>query len=605
LNGTGAYTRQDNLFEEVTMKNKVQLRQEMGLEVVRHLKEMTGLPATGYLAGQSVCSALFDLYVGKGEGAVYNDFDVFFHTNTSEHAIEKAYSDTVRYDTPVMEQDHYGELSFNSKQRYKVLASYRKDMVNLVACSFKTPKLTVADMVSTFDLNCVQVGLDLETGLLQWTPAFERFFATRELEIAQVSTPNHTAIRWFKKKAELPGVFGNDDVAMELVSLVQHCSQTGFFTSAPGEFKEFSDIRWRFGQKQLEVYRQYEDKLSKYFNLEDNTSIRNLKYLSPKHEVAADYREIASRAKHIQLLLALPRLLRLQHTAPVVTRLNHTLSGNRKGDNAFTSPYLLMASTLHYGLGYVAGNVAASHVDNIAKFIGKHSRMSYRVALQPSVLLQHQAVCNMQKLEKEFGRWTTGLLEDDVDFVTDQVSLLDIAELRKKMTVFRDNANVPLRRRYLPNFRLFGFSVRELSSRLALMNEGNEMRHCVGGYVNSVAKGNDCIFSIRGDAANPKTWSTVQIGREKGIWKVRQHTSLANAYPPQSHLRITALLAVALNLTKPAGLAEWTRQVSSSLKFALYPSTRSKKTFMSSIIKMPDMRHHGWFSKLFRTSFSR
>jgi hypothetical protein len=559
------------------VKNKRQLRPEMGLEVIRHLKEMTLLPDEGYLAGQSVSSGLFDLFVGPGEGAVYNDFDVFYHTSSNEHVIENAYSNTVQFDKQTLEAGRYGELQFNAERRYKVMASYREDLVNRVACYFNKPDMPVLDLVSTFDLNCVQVGLDLKTGMLAWTPAFARFFASRELEISQMNTPNHTAIRWFKKKAELPNVFGNDDTAMELLSLVQHCSSTDFFRGTPGEFEELSDLRWRFGVQQHELYLQYESKLSPYFNLEQDKRVRNLRYLSPRHEVEVDYLAIAKRVRHTKPLLALPRLLRLQHTAPVAARVVKALTEptcvrtEGRQDGLFT----VMASTLYHGLGYLAGNVSELQMDVVSKFINTHSCLASRVAVLPTLLLQHQAVRNMQTLETQFGRWSTGLLEVDQDFSASQVSLLDMSELRKRMTAFKGQALVPLRRRFIPSFRWFGLSVRELSTRLALLIEGDDMHHCVGGYARRVAEGDCAIFSIRGDARDPATWSTVQLDRHQGVWQTYQHRGVTNLAVPEGHQRIPLLLAVALNVTKPDGLTGWTKYISSQwVRFRVHRSER-------------------------------
>jgi hypothetical protein len=56
----------------------LELKRDMGRAVIDHLSALGPLPSAGYLAGQAVSSAVFQLFAEDGEGlVVYNDLDVF------------------------------------------------------------------------------------------------------------------------------------------------------------------------------------------------------------------------------------------------------------------------------------------------------------------------------------------------------------------------------------------------------------------------------------------------------------------------------------------------------------------------------------------------
>src|SRR3546814_2622089 len=84
-----------------------------------------------------------------------------------------------------------------------VIRSYRDRFVNQVAIdglgwqSRNGRALSPLQvLIQSFDLNCTQVGVDLSTGRLEWSPAFEAFIRSRQLEISNVQTPHHTIMRY-------------------------------------------------------------------------------------------------------------------------------------------------------------------------------------------------------------------------------------------------------------------------------------------------------------------------------------------------------------------------------------------------------------------------
>jgi hypothetical protein len=168
----------------------------------------------GCLAGQAVSSAVQDLFFG-GRGGVYNDVDCFAPAEGHHFDFTQGRNRvmTVQMAEVVGEID-YEQISARVVPRYRVLSSSRMEKLNLVKINEyarnKSIDLT-ASIIRSFDFNCVQVGIDLCERKLVWTPAFERFLASRQIEVESTHTPAHTAIRLAKKMRELKDVYVDQD----------------------------------------------------------------------------------------------------------------------------------------------------------------------------------------------------------------------------------------------------------------------------------------------------------------------------------------------------------------------------------------------------------
>ena len=156
------------------MSRGIQLRPEMGTEVVRHLSQFAQLPQTGILAGQAVASAVDDLWGRKGTG-VYNDLDIFRRVSPSwDVKKDRANNTADRRTMGYMRngQDGYGAMSqmVELVEGYAIQSVNRQGMLNFVNCTLsqglKDIGLTARRVIGSFDLNCVRVGVDLATGKL-------------------------------------------------------------------------------------------------------------------------------------------------------------------------------------------------------------------------------------------------------------------------------------------------------------------------------------------------------------------------------------------------------------------------------------------------------
>lgn len=193
--------------------------------ITARLKARFGdLPQTGVLAGQAVASACYEL-VGIGSGPmrdldwfVENDSPEDFH-NVVSYRLVSVPSDSINF--------HIGRSSFGdalefsavNKGGYFVLFSgtlASNHDINVVGCKSGISNRPVSGevVISGFDLNCVEIAVDLDAKRVVWTSAFQDFLYSKALRVTRGITPAHTVLRLFKKQHDLS--FASVDLEREI-----------------------------------------------------------------------------------------------------------------------------------------------------------------------------------------------------------------------------------------------------------------------------------------------------------------------------------------------------------------------------------------------------
>lgn len=199
----------------------------MGPAILDRLARMDELPKFGTVAGQAVASAIDDIW-GKG-GGVYNDIDVFVPVDSSKITTDKAAEAPWRFTPLYAESAAYGEMQKYLLQvgTYRLVKTTRRGMVNSVLIDF-SGELRCADhskrVISSFDLNCTRVAVDLRTKRLVWDRHFEQFLRNRELRIVTAHTPVHTFLRLLSKRRQLANVTVDVETAARTCFVMQEAS---------------------------------------------------------------------------------------------------------------------------------------------------------------------------------------------------------------------------------------------------------------------------------------------------------------------------------------------------------------------------------------------
>lgn len=557
------------------MSRKIKLDAAMGVQVMRFLSDYATLPASGIVAGQSVASAI-DAIFGS-HAPVVNDVDVFRKVKTKKSIGSEMVNSTAKRQQVVVhnvnaaEQNysHYGEGHYEGMQQmlsmidtYAIQSVSRDGMLNFVNCTTASGDhdLTAAKVLSGFDLNCVRVAVDLQTQRLIWDSSFERFVATRQLEIAMLHTPYHTMVRFLRKLETLPGVYGDVGAAAEICAGISKGKYLG-------KMMEAKQISLLFGQKMYSQCEAVQSRLDPYFELQSH---KFRKDYGPRksgwmevagevdHDAAGDSVELWGLSARGDLDSALQRKMdrmgpmALTHGPRVIYEARRAKSksvavkfgemreifcGRRKSAVGWNLNV--------FGEAYVEGHALEDIGEKVDLFLRKHTGFT-GLMLGLTLGQQYEMTKRIKAVCKEFdGDDSLGVLETQacaVDLLQDdfmrEVLRKDAIESQKPFKV------IPMQLAKLP--AVFNdYTVRELLTRGDLRREGRDMGHCVGGYTSLVRANRSRVLSIRPKHGRDKSkWSTVELRDQNyphGVWRefgkhaklvVVQHRSHGNDPAP-------------------------------------------------------------------------
>lgn len=561
------------------MSRKVKLDAAMGVQVLEFLGKYQKLPERGIVAGQSVASAI-DAVFGRHD-PVINDVDVFRKVRVDKKiGSDKVNKTATRHRISIYNFDEgrqgYGWYAGMAQmlhliQTYAIQSVSRDEMLNFVNCTTPGPAqpLTVSRVLAGFDLNCVRVGVDLESKQLVWDHHFERFMATRQLEISMLLTPNHTMVRFLRKLRQIPGVYGNVEAAAEICSGV----------SKARDLRKLIDGRHvsvMFGKKLHEQAAEVSSELGPYFDLEEHrfykddksrtTSLRGVEVDGKVPDWSGPPEELTLWSLNGRGDLD-PELQRrmdglgaavLTHGAKVVYDTRRAKAKSvairfKEMRNVFgDKPKSAVAWNLRkFGDAYVEGHALEDIGHKVDAFLAKHTSFAGHLMGMP-LGEQYEVIKSIRQVAKEFdGEASLGVLE----LMTTQAELRQPELMRQLLREEAKESSKPFRvtPMQLPKLpaAFDGYIVRELLTKAALVREGMESHHCVGGYSSVVRSNRSRILSIRSKEGGDKSRrSTVQIrdgrfgsgdgafGRDAKLIVV-QHRSFGNEKP---HLMNEAVL---------------------------------------------------------------
>ncbi len=210
-------------------------------EIIKELNTLQSLPKRGLLAGGSLANKIWEKVTGKQMPV--NDIDIFTYGG---HLEPNGDLDKNRYTKYTWVQkdkakklDTYSGIKYESKHNkcYRIEEHAREGLLNTVSYLANTTDYNL--IIESFDINCTQVGYDLQTNELFYTQHFNDFINTAELKVVCANTPCHTAIRLLKKRDEL---YAKLDKSIEFKYLSVARTQT---------FENY--IRHFFGEKYMDM----------------------------------------------------------------------------------------------------------------------------------------------------------------------------------------------------------------------------------------------------------------------------------------------------------------------------------------------------------------
>jgi NADH/NAD ratio-sensing transcriptional regulator Rex len=116
-------------------------------------------------------------------------------------------------------------------------------------------------IIDSFDINCTQIGYDIESGKFFWTEEFESFLKTGQIKLTNLGSPAHSAVRILKKRDELKANL--DELELKLCAYVIGRGMVGI-------------TRRYFSNKYFDISKKYSKELSEYFNISEVKEVSDL-----------------------------------------------------------------------------------------------------------------------------------------------------------------------------------------------------------------------------------------------------------------------------------------------------------------------------------------
>lgn len=448
--------------------NSLNLHPTMGEAVIEHLSKLCLIPDRGLIAGQAVASAVSELFY-DGRAVKYNDVDLF--VPASDNALGRQFFlrnmgagikaiDTCNFISST-DGYHYvdeeGQPIHHRHTVYSVAQVHREDMLNTIECAF-SDWADAHSVLSSFDMNNVQVGVDLQQRKLYWTFHFEQFMRSHQLEIVRLHTPLHSLVRYFTKLEELDGVHGNDDRMTEMVAAAyEHVKETH------GQLSQ-----WQIGARYQEKLDAIVSKVAP--NFEIISKMHNdyeVKGVSPRFNVEKDLLPACSEY-YIDELPLLSKLLRERPRDEVAKLAEHL----------FSKPCIEHPVRRYFalnGFDFLDGTPSLSEVDRLNEDLAQRG-------IGPAVLTNSlkRTLGNAQSIWNEVakrGDWAYGYFNNW--HTPAQKDLYD--NLSKDLDLHWEKLGAARQEPFAKQCSTKGYLITEMCDGQSLVIESARMHHTIGG----------------------------------------------------------------------------------------------------------------------------
>jgi len=224
----------------------------LGRDIIRKLNQYAEFPQKGFLAGGAVANTI--LSMEWGGNYPINDLDIFRIEDTD--GLESMIMPH-RWTGVNLLGTYWGVAVSDFGRSYTVSKTEVNGTLNFVDVQLGKNHQKIENyriIMEGFDLNCCQVGIDLESAQLIYSPNFEAFLKTMQLQVSHPCTPFHTAIRIPKKKRELQ-CYCNDEAQYQYLSqipLILSPKRRG--ESAEKQIPSPTEYAMYFGEKHYGIY---------------------------------------------------------------------------------------------------------------------------------------------------------------------------------------------------------------------------------------------------------------------------------------------------------------------------------------------------------------
>ncbi|WP_318515515.1 PcfJ domain-containing protein [Photobacterium leiognathi] len=510
------------------------------------------------VAGQAIGSAVLEA-LGLGQG-VFNDIDVFINQKPRFLSHSKGLKDvrTGIVFSPNLAGSQLHSYMMNSLHRYRVNSSVKSqsginhtyitlmhsDDKSFFGINFNYMNFLDA-VIAGFDINAIQVCLDLQNRKLHYTDHFKSFIRSLELKLVNFNTPLHSFCRLQKKSREMPWLYFNESKSFCTVAA---CNQLGHA------------IENKYGGSEHYEYPLLEswsaDLARKLYDLDIQTKPISILRKSKIYRVGRKHHKVtvrelitfklveinneSDRLNTIidQLLSIIPyhqTNLIFALVPQIVELVNQPQSRRSKIDNLERLLVFLKQNDINRSYALLALNKILEQTNKLV-FNDTDFKRLFRVLNQPMLLKGIYdlngnpflfALKNANWLCKSnYGLKLVGIIESKAYLVKNLTRLLCSPKFRlyadaiSKRHMHRDD--IITKHKVLPDpIQISGTTIKQLITGNQLAAEGRALQHCVGGYNESILTGRSLIFSLSNDHER----STLELNRN---FSIIQHCGFNN-----------------------------------------------------------------------------
>lgn len=253
--------------------------QNLFRQAIDDIKSKWELPPVGFLAGGSIANVAWNLL--KGKNAPVNDLDIYYlsEVKTTISAREMKEKQHFTKNEKWVYEDYTGlNVGYQQKGWYTIEKVSVNGIFNNIEYKSSTNDKQI--VIDSFDINCCQLGYDIEKDEFIWSKDFETFLETGELRLTNLTSPAHSAMRLVKKKYDLGATLPKIELDIICYSM--------------DNIKFMDSQKFRFKERYANMYKTYELELNQYFKLVRDTDIEeylinnlgvhdNIWTLEPRH----------------------------------------------------------------------------------------------------------------------------------------------------------------------------------------------------------------------------------------------------------------------------------------------------------------------------------
>jgi hypothetical protein len=536
------------------------------------------MPDVGIVAGQSVASLILRRL---GRPGPVNDIDVFVirplqrqwseERRAMPRIVYAAIGQAARHERDPMGLGNHAHGGYGAALVYSHRAFYarigqvsRNGLLNLIEYQVEAEEGcdALALITGHFDLNCVQVGIDLATARLSFTDAFREYLDTGQLILTSGNTPVSSLGRLVRKTQEL-GAY------CDLETEGRFAAACAMLFGAGNDAKEAADFVGEIGYEKLEPHRAAIERWMHLAPVSAFTRIGRPADLDWPDERTAVAAEPPWRGEPFRLYRACLNPEVEQNLSERPSACEEILLEKESGrwvatlrgrplsllefsviDRIFRRGVLsrqkleklqlvfehgqrgVLVGALAAPKSYVRDNVTVRSIDALNRFFGEHPEVATAL-VGISHEEQVRIVRELRREERRRNRWVVGAVETAHFWMNEPVGPAIVRDgLQAFMGRYRQQGKVLLEGSVPPGLeRLPLFEIRRLTTPEALVTEGEEMGHCVGGYAPLLWSPGSFVFSIRFRLGWSARFRSTLLVRENAFVRWSEHRSVRNERP--------------------------------------------------------------------------